>query len=314
MDLQYVPAPRFTRAALRNGWLARPTALIDIGVQGGIAPRWEHFGDQLDVHGFDPLEEAIAPLRALGKARHAYHALALGDEDGERDLLVAAEPTASSFYAHAASAYAVDQRVQTTSSRRKVPIRRLDSLKAAGVIGRADFVKLDCEGFEPEVLKGAQSLLKNEVLGLEVETNFNTSASLPQSHFGAVSELLLPHGFTLYDLAFNRVPRASFMRRAQALGILHPQTQARPATLNVLYFRDLSTLPRAVEAEDVLRAAAILEIYGMADSAYDLLAQHRSVLPDEIWQLADLLIVSRLRSLAARARNIPQRLLRRLRF
>jgi hypothetical protein len=72
--------------------------VIDIGVQGGVSLRWEHLGSCLEVHGFDALEEAVAPLDALGRPNHRYYAMALGNEDGERELFVASEPTATSFY------------------------------------------------------------------------------------------------------------------------------------------------------------------------------------------------------------------------
>ena len=53
-----------THWVVRNGYLRSPFVLVDIGVLGGISVRWQHLGDCLEVHGFDLLEEAIAPLRA----------------------------------------------------------------------------------------------------------------------------------------------------------------------------------------------------------------------------------------------------------
>jgi hypothetical protein len=65
-----------------------------------------------------------------------------------------------------------------------IPIRRLDSLLAEGVIPTADFIKVDVEGFEKDVLLGARELLRAGVLGLEIETNFGVSPTYPKSHFG----------------------------------------------------------------------------------------------------------------------------------
>jgi hypothetical protein len=70
--------------------------------------------------------------------------------------------------------------VSRSASVRRVPIRRLDTLCADGAFARADFIKIDCEGFEPEILKGAQALLCSGVLAVEIETNFNTSEVPPQ--------------------------------------------------------------------------------------------------------------------------------------
>jgi hypothetical protein len=88
---------------------------------------------------------------------------------------------------------------------RRVPMRKLDTLLAEGAIPPADFIKIDCEGFEPAVLKGAGNFLtQSGVLGIESKIGFS-SIHWPQTHFLAVYEQLLPHGFRLSDLAFNRV-------------------------------------------------------------------------------------------------------------
>jgi FkbM family methyltransferase len=299
IDLAYDPSPRCTEWLVDNRMFTSPLVVIDVGVQGGIGPRWQHLGDFIEVHGFDALAEAIAPLDALGQPKHHYYAMALGNEDGERELFVAPEPTATSFYPHGTSRYGVDENVSRSAGTRPVPIRRLDTLSAQGVFERADFIKIDCEGFEPEILKGGRALLRKGVLAIEIETNFNTSPVLPQSHFGAVCEQLLPHGLTLFDLAFDRTPRASFLARAQSLGVSEAVTVARPTTINALFYRD--TPPAS--ADELLKRIAILEIYGMADTAYDALMAGADLLAKDfpLQSAADLLIRGRGRMVALRS-------------
>jgi hypothetical protein len=185
--------------------------------------------------------------------------MAIGNEDGERQIFVSADTYSSSFYAQ--SAPTAGGGPAACVEVRTVPIRRLDSLVADGAFSRADFIKADTEGFEPEVFKGAKGLLDG-VLAVDVETNFNTSPTLPESHFWAVYKHLLPD-FTVQDVAFNRIPRANF---ARAGGI---ETIARPATFNILFARE----PRS--QDETLRLALIFELYGMRDTAYDLALAHR---------------------------------------
>jgi hypothetical protein len=139
-----------------------------------------------------------------------------------------------------------------------------------GVVPRADFLKLDCEGFEPAVLNGAgRFLVECGVLGVESEIGFS-SIHWPQTHFLAVYEQLLPHRFRLSDLAFNRVPFGSFLERARSLS-RETATISLPGTFQILFSRSLTIAKAAPSRDEVLKAAIIFELYGMLDVAYDLL-------------------------------------------
>ena len=288
LDLSYNRHPLFTQWVLQHGLLESALVVIDVGVQGGASVRWDHLPDRVEIHGFDALEEAIAPLRAERKPKHYYYATALGNEDSERELFLASEPTATSFYPQGSSPYDIGDVVKRGANSRRVPVRRLDSLLAEGRIPRADFIKIDCEGFEPEILKGAQALLRRGVLAIEVETSFDVSPVAPETHFWAVYKQLLPHGFLLYDVGFNRIQRASFANRTRHLGLDKLRTVSRPATFNILFYRDTPS----VAADETLKRAILLELYGMADTAYDVLITNAATFPSgaSIYEAADQLV------------------------
>jgi FkbM family methyltransferase len=293
MNLFVNPVSRFTRWVIANRLLATDFSLVDAGVQDGIASRWEHFRERLVVYGFDPLEEAIEPLAARQRGNEHYFVMALGNEDGERTLNVPEITHASSFHRRADDGLANPDGLTANMRTRRVSIRRLDSLMKEGTVPRADFIKLDCEGFEPEILDGAQEFLqRSRPVGIECETSFHVSGDYPESHFVAVYHRLSPLGFRLCDLAFSRTPYRRFLERAKSLKrrIVHSTLVARPDVFNVLFYRDLagSTPSR----DEVLKQAMMFEAYGLRDSAYELLMTFAHLFPAsvDIHRGADLLV------------------------
>ncbi len=266
MDLATNFAAPFTRWVVASGFLQSRFVLVDVGVQRGIHERWAALGHTLEVHGFDPLVEAIAPLRAVEKSHYHYYEVALGSAEGTATLHIAPDPCGSSLYDHS------DGRPTRT-----VNVTTLDTLFRRGTVPPADFIKLDCEGYEPEVLKGAPEYLSaSSMLGAEVETNFNISPVLPETHFWETYRPLLDSGMLLFDVEFERSPRPSFSGTAR---------RARPGTWEILLARDLpfergngssfKHLPRLPSQDDILKSAIIFEIYDMIDVAYDTLAAYR---------------------------------------
>jgi FkbM family methyltransferase len=281
MDLGFNRKAEFTKWVVSAGLLTEPFVLIDVGVQGGENIRWRPLGDHLVVHGFDPIEEAIETLIEgnRGRSNRHYHFMALGETDGERAFYFnPANPTASSMYRQAAGRFDVETMEQV----RMVPIRRLDSLLAEGIIPKADFVKIDVEGFEKDVLLGARELLHAGVLGLQTETNFAVSPSYPKGHFGTLAELALESHLLVFDVAFNRIPRASYQRALIRKG-LEPISEldaiGRPATVDVLFSRDLIDevdYPgnyqgpcRPFSVSQLIKSMIIFELHALNDVALD---------------------------------------------
>ena len=163
MDLARNRNADFTKWVVSAGFLTEPFVLIDVGVQGGENDRWRPFGDCLVVHGFDPIEEVVQQLVEVNRGRpnRHYHCMAVGNMDGEQTFYFhPANPTASSMYQQSTGRFDVD----TSEQRRMVPIRRLDSLLGEGIIPIADYIKIDVEGFEQDVLLGARELLRGGFL------------------------------------------------------------------------------------------------------------------------------------------------------
>jgi hypothetical protein len=162
-----------------------------------------------------------------------------------------------------------------------VTVRRLDTLFAAGLIPKADFLKVDVEGYEKEVFLGAREFIGASVLGVETETGFGISPTYPKSHFVAMTELLIEHHMLVFDFGFNRVARESFRRELARLGraITSELGVGKPATLNVLFCRDLIdetdhqnnylTPCSPMSVDQMIKMMIIYELHGLNDIALD---------------------------------------------
>jgi FkbM family methyltransferase len=282
VELQSNRAADFTKWVVAEGLLKAPFTLIDVGVQGGESERWHALGDHLVLHGFDAVEEVIESLQrqSIGQPNRHYHWIAVGKFDGEQTLHYDIEnPYSSSFYEQGETRFADGKPV---SEPRRVAVRRLDGLLAEGLIPPADFIKIDVEGYEKNVLLGAPELLKG-ILGIEAETSFGVSCEYPNTHFGTLLEIALANHQRVFDIEFNRVPRASFQRalaRENRTVIADHLSIGSPATLNVLFCRNpieeiefpphYSSPPPLLDADRLIKQMIVYELYGLNDAAVDV--------------------------------------------
>lgn len=314
MDLYHHSTAPFTRWIIANGFLREKFVVVDIGCQGGEHPRWGLLQDAVEFYGFDPIQEVIDGLgQAAPPGRH-YFAIALGDADEEREFFVSPNPFMSSFFG--------ESQAETTNGCgvvrrdvRKVPMRRLDTLFDQGLIPKADYIKLDCESFEPYTLRGARGYLAvSGPICVTSETTFGLSPLFPYSHLQAVNEVLAEHRLLVVDINIVRAPRPTY---AAALGkrpwaepdILSETPHldvGAPGTLDVVFCRDFpreadtaasytfAAVPAGPPSADKLIKAMInFELHGLMDCAFDIASRFREDLQNrfDVDKAMELLLV-----------------------
>ena len=149
--------------------LHRPGTLLDVGAHDGAftLPFAGLPGSR--VLAFEPLPAAFARLRAAAGAlpNVTLHQAALGDATGEVTLsLPVVDGVANEQWASTAKGYA-GHGARVAEQRFAVPLRRLDEFGLTDLTA----VKLDAEGAEYEVLRGAAETLRRcrPVLSVEIE-------------------------------------------------------------------------------------------------------------------------------------------------
>jgi FkbM family methyltransferase len=155
--------------------LHRPGTLVDVGAHDGLITIPLARLPRSRVIAFEPLPPAFARLQAAlreafgGLPPHVEcHAAALGDHAGEIALAMPVlDGVAQEQWASTAKDYAAHLSARVTVERFAVPLMRLDDLGLTDLTA----VKVDAEGAEYEILRGARETLLRcrPVLTLEVE-------------------------------------------------------------------------------------------------------------------------------------------------
>jgi FkbM family methyltransferase len=167
--------------------------ILDVGANTGLyALAAKAVAPDAEVTAFEPVERIRSKLRAnveLNGFDIRVDASAVSDRDGEGVLLDTVEE-------HEISA-TLDPAGETRSGRARsrvtVPLARLDTLVARGVVGAPDLLKIDVEGHEPAVLLGMVEQLRRKRPSLLIEVLTAEAAA-------QVDAIVRPLGYVVHRL------------------------------------------------------------------------------------------------------------------
>jgi FkbM family methyltransferase len=193
---------RLEHIAALAALLDRPLTVVDVGCRWGFADTWTPFGRHINLIGFDPDSEECARIAReyLGRSNVQLVPAALGATTGPATLHQTVEPACSSLYPPALELLRLRPELACIDrvNSKSVHLNTLDNWsEAAGVTG-LDYLKLDTQGSELDVLHGAERAL-GSVRALEVEVEFN-EIYRGQPLFGDVDRFLRERGFVLWRL------------------------------------------------------------------------------------------------------------------
>jgi len=200
--------------------------LMDVGAAGGIEPRWKKFAGKVSYVGFEPDGRAQEFVSNVRFPVYEMIPSALGESRSVRRLNITKDVGKSSLFVpnwEILERFPNVDRFSVTKEL-KLQINTADKI----VKGKVDFIKLDIQGSELSVLKGAKGILK-EVLGVETEVEFLELYS-GQPLFGQVNEYLRRLDFEFIDFVnLRRWERNSFSGLGQltfgdALFLKSPET------------------------------------------------------------------------------------------
>ncbi|MGF1933575.1 MAG: FkbM family methyltransferase [Nostoc sp. ChiQUE02] len=243
------------------------------------AGAWNLFAPNLTIYGFDADADACEAAEAELELKQInwtekHIPLALGKSVEEATLYVTKHPMCSSLYppneAYTARFKNLPELCNLDFTI-EIETTTLDTFCNAEAINTIDFLQIDVQGAELQVLEGALEILKRGVLGIQVEVEFS-HLYVNQPLFADVDILLRGHGFTLFDLetAYRhraRSPIPSTRRRGQILWGDAYYLQD-PIRENVNF--------QIQEQSKILKLACLADVLGFPDYTLELL-EHLTV-------------------------------------
>jgi FkbM family methyltransferase len=183
--------------------LPDPTVVIDGGCRWGFSEAWTMLGDDVRLVGFDPDEEECRRLEEqyAGQEGREIVPVALGSEPGTLPYRKFAFGGGNSLHPHderAMAHVAIPRDGDALEELVDVPILTLDDWTAEHRVARVDVVKLDVQGHELDILRGAEEVLRR-TRAVELEVCFNPIMD-GTPLFGEVDAFMRERGFMLWRL------------------------------------------------------------------------------------------------------------------
>lgn len=256
---------------------------------------WGIFAPNLTIYGFDVDEEACEIANQNIHSRQVnweekHFPVALSDSVGEATIFVTKAPMCSSLYPpnepYLERFLGLSELVSLDFSF-ELETTTLNTFFQTNQLHDIDFLQVDVQGANLNVLEGGSQLLERSILGIQVEVEFSP-LYINQPLFADIDRFLRQQGFALFDLSMParrlRSPLCSSSRPGQILWA------------DAYYLRDPfhNNAPAFLQQpEQLLKLACIADILEFTDYALELLEHltlHHS--NDSRYNLADSLVES----------------------
>lgn len=249
---------------LVNKFLESDLNICDVGAAGGINKRWTKI-KKLCVIGFEPDEREFFKLDT--SSRNKWFNIGLNYTQGVYPLYITKYQTNTSLYKPNLSKvnqlsyndddFNVDKVVELTCD-------TLDSVLLKNKLS-LDYIKLDTQGSELDILKGGSDILINDLFAVEVEVEF-CELYLGQPMFADVDIFMRGMGFDLMDIG-----NMLHVKGKNTVGIGGQKSFLISG--DALYFKSIEKVIDLVKnggLDKLRRIAAICLVYGYNDYALEI--------------------------------------------
>jgi len=284
--------------------------LVDVGAKGGTfeLPRLAPF---INCFGFEPNPSEFEVIQNLKKNRGSaqpnyfnqkYLNVALSNEVGKSYLNITNQPSLSSllkvdwdtFDQHYRFMKRYHKWKTDLSHQREVMVETttMDLLCPELGLARVDYLKLDTQGTELQILEGAQNLLGGSNIGvIKCEVAF-IPVYKGQCLFSDIDQFLRDHGFVFVDCLFY--PQLLYGRLSSKIKNEIPikdhfDIPRYSAGGDAIYVLDLSKVKIEERKRKSLKYAVVLAELGYMGLAYQMLIKYSGLTNIEIVNILNVL-------------------------
>ena len=282
--------PLMTKHLVGTGlFAADPIVIVDVGARWGFNAEWKVFGSALQVYCFEPDEEECKRLNAACRSNVKYIPAALGIREEQATLYESKLVASTGLYKTNMEFFSrmLNRDNAEVVKEHKIQVTTLDAALARFGVKKIDFIKLDVEGAELDVLMGSERLIGDSgLLGILSEIRFQEEIN-SSPVFWQLDEYVRKFGFRLFNMRFTHQSRRALpypgladYRMPDGTKFYAYTTHGQIMDGDALYFRDLlipanSGIALSATLEQILKAAALFEIYCLNDCAAELIIKNR---------------------------------------
>ena len=267
----------FNNVIMKN--MPRKMIVLDVGARGGLC---EPFSD-FDKSVITPIlvepdkDEAKRLSRLKDNESEIILPYALWDKSGELTLNINKSPGTSSIYK--SNFKELDNFPESdrflNEKRVKLEGKTIDELAANGVINDVDFMKVDIQGGELQVIHGGGEFLKDNLIGIEVEVEF-LEMYKNQPLFGDVEKYIRTNlGLELWDIK-------KYYWKYKTKKNMSTSTKGRVIFADALFIRPLTDIDDWLSEFTLEKASQKLYMLMLTLSAYGYYDYIEALLESEV--------------------------------
>jgi FkbM family methyltransferase len=199
---------------------ASPAVIFDVGAHHGeTVHEYKALFPTATIYSFEPFPESFAVLQNAADQYEGVHAvrLALADQAGVAEFSVNCNSATNSLLPVAAEAARTWGNLVKSRSTVRVATETLDAFCESHGIDSIDLLKLDVQGGEPLVLRGAERMLRRQAVRIVYAEIITVPCYAQQLQLDEFLRMMREYGFTLHNFYDPHSSDAGRLKQVDAI-------------------------------------------------------------------------------------------------